>query len=327
MNKFQVISKLWPSGVVLPGGVDVNTVNPAAPPTPPGTKPTPDFIRDAPALAPGTGAPNGYRFLFWNTGRRVTNKLKVTWTFKNLSSWTTWTAIRWYGIIDSGGVQNPKLLTTTAFATEDDASMSGTPIDSANSTFTDDPGGQKAYPFGAPPNDRMASTQWGAASVAALNPFPQQTVLNEYLFAGWLQLILGGDAIGEFPEDDDPIVGRGGFYSSHLATSPISVDMDATVDLMAVYRVNPITLPPIPILERDPIRRITFIEWILDYDRLVNPFPLTRIAAVPKDLLKSLSPAELKQAISSANTITRRMEAVTKSLEAEMLNGFKPGEP
>ena len=32
MNEFQVISNLWPSGVLLPGGVDVNTVNLPAPP-------------------------------------------------------------------------------------------------------------------------------------------------------------------------------------------------------------------------------------------------------------------------------------------------------
>ena len=92
MNKFEVISKLWPSGALLNGGVDVNTVNP----------PGQVFTRTAPPLAPGTGAPNGYRFLFWNTGRRVTNKAQVTWTFNNLSSWTTWTATRWYGIAGTG---------------------------------------------------------------------------------------------------------------------------------------------------------------------------------------------------------------------------------
>ena len=70
MNKFEIISKLWPSGALLNGGVDVNTVNP----------PGQVFTRTAPPLAPGTGAPNGYRFLFWNTGRRVTNKAQVTWT-------------------------------------------------------------------------------------------------------------------------------------------------------------------------------------------------------------------------------------------------------
>jgi hypothetical protein len=339
MNKFEVISKLWPSGDPLSGGVDVNTVNP----------PGQSFTRTAPALAAGTGAPNGYRFLFWNTGRRVTNKLQVTWTFNNLPSWTTWTATRWYGIAGSGTGLNPKLITATAFAMEDDASMPGTPIDSANSTFTNGPGSQKAYPFGTPPNDHMASTQWGAASVAALDPFPPQMVFNQYLFAGWLQLVLGGDENGQFDETDGAAIGGGGFYS-YLAASPVSVSKDATVDLMAAYRVIPISPPGVP--ERYPIDYLKFIEWLLDYDRRVDPrpspmgaaadhlrvgaltdlFALTRMAEAPEDLLKSLAanvkslrPAELKRAVSSAKAITRRVETATKALEAAMSKGRKSG--
>lgn len=339
MNKFEVISKLWPSGAALPGGVDVNTVNP----------PGQNFTRTAPALAPGTGAPNGYRFLFWNTGRRVTNKLQVTWTFNNLPSWTTWTATRWYGIAGSGGDGGSKLITAKAFAMEDDASMPGTPLDSANSSFTNGPGSQKAYPFGTPPDDHVASTQWGAASVAALDPFPPQVVFKEYLFAGWLQLILGGDESGQFDETDGPAIGGGGFYS-HLSPSPVSVSKDASVDLMAAYRVVPISPPGIP--ERYPLDYLTFIEWLLDYDRRVDPRPsprgvaadrlrvgvltdlvtLTRMAEAPEDLLKSLaanvkslSPAELKRAVSSAKAITRRVETATKALEAAMSKGRKSG--
>jgi len=338
MNKFEVISKLWPSGIELKGGVDRNTVNP----------PGQSFTRTAPPLAPGTGAPNGYQFLFWNTGRRVTNKLQVTWTFTNLPSWPTWTATRWYGIAGSGSDgANPKLITATAFAMKDDSSMPGTPIDAPNSTFTDGPGSQKAHPFGTPPDDRVASTQWGPASVAALDPFPPQMVFNEYHFAGWLQLVLGGDTSGQFDETDGAAVGGGSFYSN-LAANPVSVAKDATVDLMAAYRVVAVALPGVP--GRIPIDYITFIEWLLDYDRRVDPrhpgigadadrlrvgaladlFTLTRMGEAPEDLLKSLaenvkslSPAELKRGISSGKAITRRVEAATKALEAAMLKGRK----
>ena len=339
MNKFEVISKLWPSGTLLNGGVDVNTVNP----------PGQVFTRTAPPLAPGTGAPNGYRFLFWNTGRRVTNKHQVTWTFNNLPSWTTWTATRWYGIAgpetDNGG--GSKLITASAFAMEDDASMPGTPIDAATSTFTDGPAGQQAHPFGTPPDDHVASTQWGQASVAALDPFPPQMVFNEYYFAGWLRLVLGGDTSGQFDETDGATIGGSSFYS-HLDASPIPIGKDATVELMAAYRVVRISPPDVPDLI--PIDYIKFIEWLLDYDRLVNPFDprpsradrlrvgvltdlfaLTRMAEGPEDLLKSLavnakslSPEELKRAISSAKAITRRVEAATKALEAAMATGRKP---
>jgi hypothetical protein len=98
MNKFEVVSKLWPSGELLNGGVDINTVNP----------PGQGFTRTAPPLAGTVSAPNGYRFLFWNTGRRVTNKYQVTWTFNALTTWTTWTATRWYGVSGIGGGGEPE---------------------------------------------------------------------------------------------------------------------------------------------------------------------------------------------------------------------------
>ena len=341
MNKFEVISKLWPSGALLNGGVDVNTVNP----------PGQVFTRTAPPLAPGTGAPNGYRFLFWNTGRRVTNKHQVTWTFNNLPSWTTWTATRWYGS-DGGGITGggSKRIAASAFAMEDDASMPGSPIDAANSSFTDGPAGQQAYPFGNPPDDHVASTQWGPASVAALDPFPPQMVFNEYYFAGWFRLVLGGDETGQFDETDGAAIGGPSFYS-YLDASPVSIDKDATIDLMAAYRVVRISPPQPP--ELIPIDFITFFEWLLDYDRLVDPFDprpsrfgtradrlrvgaltdlfaLTRMADGPEDLLKSLavnakslSPAELKRALSAAKAITRRVETATKALEAATATGRK----
>ena len=277
------------------------------------------------------------------------NGYQVTWTFNNLSSWTTWTATRWYGIAGpgTGTGSGSKLITASAFAMENDASIPGTPIDAANSTFTNGPGGQKAYPFGTPPDDRVASTQWGPASVAALDPFPPQMVFNEYHFAGWLRLFLGGDATGQFDETDGAAVGGPSFYS-YLDASPVSIGKADTVDLMAAYRVVRISPPGVP--ERIPIDYITFIEWLLDYDRLVDPrhstlgtradrlrvgaltdlVALTRMAAGPEDLLKSLSanvkslsPPELKQALSSAKAITRRVEAATKALEAAMAEGRK----
>ena len=52
MNKFEIISKLWPSGALLNGGVDVNTVNP----------PGQVFTRTAPPLAPGTVLPTATVF-------------------------------------------------------------------------------------------------------------------------------------------------------------------------------------------------------------------------------------------------------------------------
>ena len=148
-------------------------------------------------------------------------------------------------------------------------------------------------------------------------------------------------------QTDGAAVGGPSFYS-YLDASPVSIGKADTVDLMAAYRVVRISPPGVP--ERIPIDYITFIEWLLDYDRLVDPrhstlgtradrlrvgaltdlVALTRMAAGPEDLLKSLSanvkslsPPELKQALSSAKAITRRVEAATKALEAAMAEGRK----
>ena len=261
MNKFEVISKLWPSGALLDGGVDVNTVNP----------PGQVFTRTAPPLAPGTGAPNGYRFLFWNTGRRVTNKHQVTWTFNNLPSWTTWTATRWYGSA-GGGITGggSKRIAASAFTMEDDASMPGSPIDAANSSFTDGPAGQQAYPFGNPPDDHVASTQWGLASVAALDPFRRKwssTSTTSPAGSGWSSAVT--KPVSSTRQTARPSADPS-FYS-YLDASPVSIDKDATIDLMAAYRVVRIS-PPRAEPELIPIDFITFFEWLLDYDRLVDPF-------------------------------------------------------
>ena len=183
--------------------------------------------------------------------------------------------------------------------------MPGTLIDAAGSTFTNGPAGQQAYPVGTPPDDRVASVEVGPGLVAALDPFPPQMVFTENHLAGWLRLALGGDETGQFDETDGAAIGGPGFYS-YLDTSPVAIGQGETVGFMAAYRVVKISPPGDP--ELIPIDYITFIEWLLDYDRLVDPRPnpmgdrgdrlrvgaldlvaLTRMAEGPEDLLKSIS--------------------------------------
>ena len=63
---------------------------------------------------------------------------------------------------------------------------------------------------------------------------------------------------------------------------------------------------------------------------MTDLFALARMADGPEDLLKSLavnakslSPAELKRALSAAKAITRRVETATKALEAATATGRK----
>ena len=119
--------------------------------------------------------------------------------------------------------------------------MPGTPIDAANSSFTNGPAGQQAYPFGNPPDDRVASTQWGPASVAALDPFPPQMVFTETTSpagSGWPSAVtrpVSSTRPTARPSADPSY--------SYLDTSPVSIGKGETIDLMAAYRVVNISPP------------------------------------------------------------------------------------
>jgi len=174
-------------------------------------------------------------------------------------------------------------------------------------------------------------------------------VFKEHRFAGWLQLILGGDETGEANESDGAAVGGGGGGVSSfgdMVPNPFSVSKDASVDLLAAYHVSDIG----PI-EFGPVTRPDFIEWLLNFDRRVDPrfFPgndfnglrvgalaalvaVSRMGNQPLDgvealtaNLKSMSPEELKRAITSAQAIVRRAEAAQKSLETALSKRRKGG--
>src|SRR5262245_23268692 len=70
------------------GALDVGVTPPPAPPT--------TVEQTAPSELPDT--PHNRKFLFWDTGRQVTNKRHVRWTFSHADEWTTWNAVAWYGV-------------------------------------------------------------------------------------------------------------------------------------------------------------------------------------------------------------------------------------
>ena len=156
-----------------------------------------------------------YQFLFWNTGRRLTRRRSVRWTFSR-TSWGTWTATKWYGNLPGGGgsLGSPRVR-ADAFTIAGDAPLSGTPIDAALSTYA-----AGAYSLG---DDHVIGTTAGGANVVAKDPFPGCGILGpqeitvikrppakgstDHLslgeivfsyavsscdFAGWLQLGWGG---------------------------------------------------------------------------------------------------------------------------------------
>lgn len=223
MGIFKTVARRFPDGLALdaiyPG--DSNNVTGTA-----------VFDRTAPPLAPDANSALGYKFLYWDTGRHVTTKRHVRWSFTHPTAWTLWTAVAWYGPTPPNiPGQDPHLIQATAHRVEG-TPIPPTPISSA-STFTNGPAGASAWPFNG--SDHVASTQWGAATVRA-----EPSLIDagaSILFEGWLQLVLGGDDSGEFDETDTGgDVGGQGVYDTSLSPNPdFAVASGGSVDLLAVY--------------------------------------------------------------------------------------------
>ena len=211
MDQFQTTAKLWPSGAPLDLGTDSNTF----------TAPT-VFNRYAPNFVTSMDGMHNYQFLFWNTGRHLTNKRRVQWTF-SVGSWSQpWTATRWYGTPPGGGNGGPPRVRADAFTLGGNAPLgTETPINGTASTYA-----AGAWPFMG--DDHAIDTSTGAVTVVARDPFASLQ------FAGWLQLVWGGDNSDTFYESDAGAApGTPSFYDTF--SGPFAVGMGASADLLATY--------------------------------------------------------------------------------------------
>jgi hypothetical protein len=207
MDEFRTIAKLWGSGDELDTGTDSNQLGGEA-----------SFTREAPEFE--TDGTNNYEFLFWNTGRHLTNKRRVRWNFSELG-WGTWTATRWYG---TPGGSGPPQVRVNAFSIGSDVVLSDSPIDASSSTFA-----AGSYPFQG--DDHSIGTANGQATVVAKDPF------NNFDFSGWLKLNFGGDDSGEFVESDAGSggdIGGTGFYE-HVTGTAYEVAQGTSAILLASY--------------------------------------------------------------------------------------------
>src|SRR6266550_1759615 len=119
MDEFKTVAKLWPAGTDLDLGADSNLISG------PGSA---SFSRHAANFVTSMDGTQNYQFLFWNTGRHLTNKRHVSWHFTVLG-WGLWKATRWYGT-PVGGPPGPERIHADAFTIGGDAPLSAnTPID------------------------------------------------------------------------------------------------------------------------------------------------------------------------------------------------------
>ncbi len=211
MSQFTVVTKLWPTGASLDLGTDETTLT---------VPPSASFNRHAANFVVSPDGTHNYQFLFWNTGRHVTNKRHVHWDF-SVGGWGIWTATKWYGT--PGGTGSQPWVDVEPFTIGGDALItgSGTAIDAAASTFA-----AGAFPFSG--NDHQIGTAGGAVTVVAKDPFASLD------FAGWDQLIFGGDDSGQFNESD---AGGGPGSPSFFpaGSGPFHVNQNAGANLLALY--------------------------------------------------------------------------------------------
>lgn len=213
MSLFNVTTKLWPSGESLDTGTDDNVVS-----VPPGSA---SFDRHAALFVTSPDGTENFEFLFWNTGRNITNKRHVHWDF-SAGGWTTWAATKWYGVppkIGNGG--HEVRVDPFSIATNGPLTSSGTAIDPSASSFP--PG---SYPDMG--DDHVIDTEDGAVDVAAKSSLASQE------FAGWDQLIWGGDDSGTFYESDaGASQGSPGFYP--VGSGTFHVAQGGSAILLALY--------------------------------------------------------------------------------------------
>jgi hypothetical protein len=292
MDQFNVNAKLWPSGASFDDTIDTNLV----------TVPS-SFTRHAKDFESSSDGSQQFQFLFWNTGRHVTNKRHVRWNF-SVGGWGLWTATKWYGVppVGNGGAKRVRV---DPFTIGGDAAItgSGTAIDSAASTFA-----SGAFPFNG--DDHEIGTANGAVDAVAKEPF---ALLH---FAGWVQLIWGGDDSGEFIETDTGSApGTPGFFPS--GSGPFHVNKNGAADLLALYG--------------DSARRrftVNLAELLAELSAVlppspVDPSPEDRIRlAILEEILRKSQPGqqvatEFQQIIEAAPRMNAaELRSAVKSLQA-----------
>jgi hypothetical protein len=282
-------------------------------------------------------------FLYWDTGRRITGKRKVRWTFNHPANWSEWNALAWYGVA-SGGPPNPTVTVDAHWVGV--GPIDPTPIDGPGSTFVNGPGpGGVAWPWSG--NDHQVRTQWGAATIHAKDHLQRHLGDPQLDFSTWTQLVAGGDNTGFFSENDDDITSPGPVTGIAASTSQyITAPMNTGGLYIAGYVPGTTGLvPPIDIFKllreilTDPslftkfrdrgdpspedIIRLKLISESLDLVRGQRPTEGDAFQGLVAAARK-MSAVELKRVIAGTKATLARGQAAVKAIEA-LAAKQKPG--
>ena len=319
-NHFTTAGKRYREGTSFPGfgALDVDVSAPT----------TIDQI--APAFLPDGATQRG--FLFWDTGRRITNLRHVRWTFNHLPDWTNWNATAWYGV---GGNGPPQPLVGLDAYWVGQGTLDPTPIDGPGSSFVNGPGaGNTAWPWMG--NDHEVRTQWGPATIRALDHLRRSVSDPQLDFSSLMTLIFGGDDSSVFNENDDGLGSSGGVVTGIAATTAqtLSFAQNAGATVMAGY-VQPVsskvTFPGslIELIDEAVLNHLVFTnvdpspDDLVRLKLIVESIDLVRGERVSADVFSGLvdaargmSKAELTRTIAGTKATLARGEAALKSLQA-----------
>jgi hypothetical protein len=320
-NHFTTAGKRYREGTAFAGfgALDVDVSGPST-----------TVDQTAPAFLPDGETQRG--FLFWDTGRRITNLRHVRWTFSHLSDWSTWNAIAWYGVGGNGPGQ--PIVSLDAYWVGQ-GTLDPTPIDGPGSSFVNGPGaGDTAWPWSG--NDHQVRTQWGPATIRALDHLRRSVSDPQLDFSSLQTLIFGGDDSSVFNENDDGLGSSGGVVTGIAATTAqtLSFAQGAGASVMAGY-VQPVaskvTFPGslIELIDEAVLNNLVFTnvdpspDDLVRLKLIVDSIDLVRGERVSADVFSGLvdaargmSKAELTRTIAGTKATLARGEAALKSLQA-----------
>ena len=313
MHVFHVKTKRWPTGEQIAPTVSVTY------PGPPGSADN----TATPFLATGPAATDVLQFLFWHTGRRLTTRRTVHWSFTTMT-WSVWEATKWYGF-PGGGPDGPTRIHAEAFSLVSNGVM---PVDTPIASTVP----ASAWPFMGNNND--VGTGAGPVTISAIDP------LSGLNLCGWQKLVYGGDPNPDpFNETDagltaDTVPGDGsGGVFVFTPGATLAAAQGEHAEAVAAYGSSGTTFGSISILDiiRDRFPRRPWWDpgdpgpWDRIRQRLVDellqqtqpargtgPSDLTRII----DAIPNLGADELKRTLQSVKTQVDLGQSAVSAIEA-----------
>lgn len=317
MHVFHVKTKRWPTGELIAPTVTATF------PGPPGSADN----TATPFLALGPAPTDLLQFLFWHTGRRITNFRSVHWSFTTMT-WSVWEATKWYGFPGPPGRPGVPRIHTEAFSLVSNSVMS---VDTPISGVT----GGATWPFSGNNND--VGTASGPGTISGIDP------LSSLSLCGWQKLVFGGNPSPDvFTETDADVTattvpgdGSGGVFT-FTPGATLSAAQNEGGEALAAYGSAGKSgglgiIDIIRVFERIPPRRWwdpgdpgpfdrirqRLVEDLVRQTQPVQGGPTTDVSRII-EAIPNMNADELKRALQTVRTQVDLGQTAVSSIEAQI---------